>query len=139
MIHYSVLVCDDVRQEVGNKFSVMGIYGDSLNLVQFPCDIEKLGFQVTLSGEGKFPQEIRLVVERIGGEGEKAELQANLQGPSFDGWASINLPPVFFGKMLFEEEGSFKITLWSDNEIVYDRHFPVVVGLSQVVEDEELT
>lgn len=37
-------VCDDVRQEVGKKMSLMGIYDESMLLPQFPITLPKLCF-----------------------------------------------------------------------------------------------
>lgn len=34
--------CDDIRQEVGNKFSFMGCYRDVMVLQQFPAQLPKL-------------------------------------------------------------------------------------------------
>ncbi len=37
MIIKSVIFCDDIRQEIGNKISAMGIFGDDLNF-EVPAD-----------------------------------------------------------------------------------------------------
>jgi hypothetical protein len=34
--------CDDVRQEIGNKFSLMGCYGTDLYVPAFPFTLPKL-------------------------------------------------------------------------------------------------
>jgi hypothetical protein len=34
--------CDDVRQEIGNKFSLMGCYGSDLYVPAFPITLPKL-------------------------------------------------------------------------------------------------
>ena len=34
--------CDDVRQEIGNKFSLMGCYGTDLYVPSFPITLPKL-------------------------------------------------------------------------------------------------
>ncbi len=36
------LFCDDVRSEVGNKLSLMGVYGQDLLLQEFPATLPKL-------------------------------------------------------------------------------------------------
>ena len=40
------IVCDDIRQEVGNKISFMGIYQSELLLAQFPSTLPRLCFAV---------------------------------------------------------------------------------------------
>jgi hypothetical protein len=42
----SVQFCDDIRQEVGNKFSLMGCYGPSMLVSAFPLLLPKLCAQV---------------------------------------------------------------------------------------------
>lgn len=38
--------CDDIRQEVGNKYSLMGCYGNELLVKKFPALLPKLCVQV---------------------------------------------------------------------------------------------
>lgn len=40
--HVAVLYCDDVRQEVGNKLSFVGVYKNTLILPSFPAKLLKL-------------------------------------------------------------------------------------------------
>lgn len=49
------LMCDDVRSEMGNKLSYMGIYGPSLLLPSFPAVLPKLCFVLTASGPAAEP------------------------------------------------------------------------------------
>lgn len=44
-----VVYCDDVRQEVGNKFSIMGVYGSDLLLPSFPAQLAKLATIITVT------------------------------------------------------------------------------------------
>ena len=48
----AVLVCDDVRQEVGNKFSAIGMYNDIIGFPagQGPMGLPKLAFLFVLTG-----------------------------------------------------------------------------------------
>jgi hypothetical protein len=38
------IICDDVRQEVGNKLSMMGIYDHAIMVEQFPVAIPRISF-----------------------------------------------------------------------------------------------
>jgi len=40
------LFCDDIRQELGNKYSLMGCYGDELIIEQLPAVLGKLCVQL---------------------------------------------------------------------------------------------
>jgi len=42
------IICDDIRTELGNKFSLMGIYEDAIN------------FNVSANESGKWPKVIRI-------------------------------------------------------------------------------
>lgn len=44
--HVEVIYCDDVRQEVGHKISLMGIYGSDLVVNGFPTTVHKLCLSV---------------------------------------------------------------------------------------------
>lgn len=46
--HLEVLWCDDVRHELGNKMSMMGIYGSDLVVPQVPVILPKLCAVITL-------------------------------------------------------------------------------------------
>lgn len=48
--HGSTIFCDDIRPEIGNKFSLMGIFqGDMVLHVPFPATLPKLGLFITYS------------------------------------------------------------------------------------------
>ena len=38
------IICDDIRQEVGNKISFIGIYGNNISVTKFPYLFPKLCF-----------------------------------------------------------------------------------------------
>ncbi|MBW2370748.1 MAG: hypothetical protein JRH15_22990 [Deltaproteobacteria bacterium] len=45
-----VIVCDDVRNEVGDKISLMGIYSRDVIVPKVPTILQKLSFVLTLRG-----------------------------------------------------------------------------------------
>lgn len=59
-----VQFCDDIRQEIGNKFSLMGCYADSLITNSLPIVFPKLCAQVKLFTPAAKPFE-RLTVRAI--------------------------------------------------------------------------
>lgn len=54
--HVEVTYCDDIRQEVGNKTSMMGVYSADLVIKSFPAEIQKLciAIQVLTSADNPF-------------------------------------------------------------------------------------
>lgn len=57
------VICDDVRKEVGNKLSYMGIYSGSIVVTQFPARLPKLCFVLNLRVDAESP--LRQAVFRI--------------------------------------------------------------------------
>lgn len=45
-----VVLCDDIREEVGNKRSLMGVYSDNLILKSFPATLPKICLYIMLGG-----------------------------------------------------------------------------------------
>ncbi|MEP7311495.1 MAG: hypothetical protein ABI859_02840 [Pseudomonadota bacterium] len=57
--------CDDVRQEVGNKLSYLGIYGPNLIVPSFPTTLVKLCCVFTLRmPAGSLPRKVNLTLLR---------------------------------------------------------------------------
>lgn len=59
-----VLWCDDVRSEVGNKLSVMGLYSGVMVVDHMPVRLARLAALVTLVTPHDFPAEVARVVVR---------------------------------------------------------------------------
>ena len=68
--------CDDVRQEIGNKFSLMGCYGTDLYVPAFPFTLPKLCAFVHVRTPRERPFE-RLALRLVRGEDVLSELVAN--------------------------------------------------------------
>jgi len=62
------LWCDDIRQEVGNKPSFMGVYTGALVVPQLPLTLPKLCVWLTLSAPQELPlQDVEVAVALVGG------------------------------------------------------------------------
>lgn len=68
--------CDDVRQEVGNKFSLMGCYGTDLYVPAFPITLPKLCAFVHARTDRGHPFQ-RLTLRLVRGDDVLSELVAN--------------------------------------------------------------
>jgi hypothetical protein len=68
--------CDDVRQEIGNKFSLMGCYGTDLYVPSFPITLPKLCAFVYVRTPREAPFQ-RLTLRLVRGEEVLSELVAN--------------------------------------------------------------
>ena len=45
-----LILCDDIRQEVGNKVTLVGIYGNQIYVSKFPYTFPKICMQISLGG-----------------------------------------------------------------------------------------
>lgn len=54
------ILCDDVRLEIGNKLSLMGVFQD-IYVQQFPISIPKLAILNHWRGQGQFLSEVRIL------------------------------------------------------------------------------
>ncbi len=68
--------CDDVRQEIGNKFSLMGCYGTDLYVPSFPITLPKLCVFVHVRTPRERPF-TRLTLRLVRGVEVLSELVAN--------------------------------------------------------------
>lgn len=68
--------CDDVRQEIGNKFSLMGCYGTDLYVPSFPIRLPKLCAFVHVRTPREQPFE-RLTLRLVRADEVLSELVAN--------------------------------------------------------------
>ena len=60
--YLDTLICDDIRQEVSNKLSLIGVYGDKIYVKEFPYTFVKLcAYQLFRGGRGKFTATILFV------------------------------------------------------------------------------
>jgi hypothetical protein len=111
-----VLFCDDIREEVGNKVSYMGIYTGVLQVQSMPSLLGKLCVVVRLQSDLKKPFEqieIRIVKEK--GREEVEELlntgviQQPAEIPVLDEWANRYLAQFHFVLQSFPVEDSFDL------------------------------
>lgn len=64
--HEFTLLADDIRMEIGNKPSIMGVYGDSIIVASFPVILPKLFLFSRLSG-GKGDYQVRFSLKNPDG------------------------------------------------------------------------
>jgi hypothetical protein len=112
------LACDDVRLEMGNKLSLMGIF-ENLFFQGFPSMILKLSVANHWVGVGEFQTQVRVLSP------DGREIAAS--GPSqfrieSEGYAD-NIS--FFTNVTFERAGRFTIQTFLDGKVVAERQIHV--------------
>jgi hypothetical protein len=61
-VHGFVMFCDDIRQEVGGKHSLIGCYQGSLFVEQVPATIQKFGVYITVFEPMAFAEERKFAI-----------------------------------------------------------------------------
>lgn len=63
--HVEVIYCDDVRQEAGNKLSLMGIYTGMMYVTKMPVTLPKLCVFVNVATPANLPfEQLRVYITR---------------------------------------------------------------------------
>lgn len=109
--HDFTLIADDIRLEMGNKSSLMGVYGDDIIVASFPAVLPQLRFFSRLSG-GKGACHVRFSlrnpdgVEQFSGSNE---MQLTMNG---------GLHHINYGISPFQaaQEGAYTYTIHIDGK-----------------------
>ena len=114
---YSV-ACDDVRIEMGNKLSLMGIF-ENLFFPSFPSMLLKLAVANHWMGVGDFETQVRVLApdgrEIAGSAQSRFRIEAQ-------GYAD-NIS--FFTNVTFERAGRYTIQTLLDGKLVSEKHIYV--------------
>lgn len=102
------IICDDIRHEVGNKFSLIGVYGSDIYPASMPFLFPKLSFAIAykhLKGGDTF------LVQLVDPSGNV--LKDTISGQVPKELASLRRFMIFgsFPPMLLEKSGSYKLVI----------------------------
>ncbi|MBX7222684.1 MAG: hypothetical protein K1Y36_22240 [Blastocatellia bacterium] len=118
------IVCDDVRLELGNKLSLMGIFHD-FYVQQLPVTLPKLAILNHWTGSGTFLSEVRIMYP-----GKQKVLAASSPAPfevPAGGYAN-NIS--FFINLTFDKPGEYTIQTLIDSSLFEERR--LIVGVVQM-------
>ena len=109
----TVVVCDDIRDEIGNKKSLMGVFSGDIIVAEFPAYIQIAIYLEVLVSEDDKPTDIELSMKIDDSHIFGAKVTVSKQSSP---WASIMLPK---GVITFEKESSLSLTgkIITENEI----------------------
>lgn len=120
----TVQFCDDIRQEVGNKFSLMGCYGGELLVEALPAILPKLCAQVKLITLKEQPIERCVLRALLNGEqiGELelpvVQLNAAIRLGDADSTRIAYAAIMSFAPFVFEKEGVFQLEAETDSGLI---------------------
>lgn len=112
------LACDDVRIEMGNKLSLMGIF-ENLFFQGFPSMILKLSVANHWVGAGDFQTQVRVLAPDGREIAASAPSQFRIEA---EGYAD-NIS--FFTNVTFERAGRFTIQTFLDGKVVHEKQIYV--------------
>jgi hypothetical protein len=105
------LFCDDVRLEVGNKLSLMGVFQE-IYVQQLPAVLNRFAIVTHWRGDGEYAMQIRILAPN---RSEVASSQpAKFQIPK-DGYAN-NV--TFFLNLQLAQEGAYTIQTILDDKVL---------------------
>ena len=110
------LICDDVRIEMGNKMSLMGLF-QNIFLPQFPATVVKFAILNHWEGTGSFTSEIR-IVDPNGNESVRSRATAFTIG---NGGHADNI--TFFTNVTFTQPGTYIVEIVLEGDVV--RKIPI--------------
>lgn len=91
----SVLVCDDVREEVGHKATLVGVYQSDLCVTEVPVVLPRLAFFVRVRAHVDRPlRQLAVLVKRDGNEFLRAQIAAEALppvDPASDGYYHLQI------------------------------------------------
>jgi hypothetical protein len=114
------IFCDDVRLEVGNKLSLMGVF-HQIVVQQFPVNVLKFAVVTQWRGEGRHLSEVRILT----GDGQQAVVLAE---PSpFEvapGGVANNIS--FFFNVVFHAPGPYRVQTLIDSTLADEQQLTLL-------------
>jgi hypothetical protein len=118
--HFTLL-CDDVRFEVGNRFSLMGVF-HSIPATQLPLALLKLAIITYWHGQGSATTEVRILSpdrSEVIMASQSAPIDLSAEGFTYN----LN----FFVNVVFQEEGTYWVQTLLDSEVAGEVPLPLML------------
>jgi len=77
------IVCDDIRHEIGDKFSLIGVYGSDICVARIPFSFPKLGAVISyrnMRAGDRFVVELQSPSGKVLGDGIRGEVPIEVEG-----------------------------------------------------------
>ena len=118
--HFTLL-CDDVRFEVGDRFSLMGVF-HSITATQLPLALLKLAIITYWHGQGSATTEVRILSpdrSEVIMASQSAPIDLSAEGFTYN----LN----FFVNVVFQEEGTYWVQTLLDAEVAGEVPLPLML------------
>lgn len=117
----STLICDDIRLEVGNRFSLMGVM-HIVAVDQFPFTLPRMAVLNRLEGRGLGNVQTQIITPDRSAAvmvSDPSTIDLSAGGYMFN--------MVFFGNVVFREPGTYWVQTYFDSELISEVPFAVLV------------
>jgi hypothetical protein len=104
----TILLCDDIRQETGNKMSIMGLFGKTILCKTLPTFLRQLGIVVQLEKLKKNIEKIYISVKIPGDKDIKNPLIVKIPPPNTDELVSV---AILLGGIKLTQHGKCVVEL----------------------------
>lgn len=123
---FQTIWCDDVRMEVGNKMSLMGVYSSELLVPIFPFVLQKLCLSCKVRTEIKKPfKQLKIVVTKNGEVMAELDMtetlseQENVIIQKKDGAKYIDAQSfIILGQMVIENSAIFRVKAVTETGVI---------------------
>lgn len=133
MIIKNILIGEDIRQELGNKLSIMGIFGSSINIEVPPNVSEEPNVKLTLAclisiertDLSSDPSDFKILIEMLVGDKKLGTMTANIEAIDLNRIFHIPTPRIEFAvtastKLTVNVQAIKNDTLVSENTATMD-------------------
>lgn len=137
MIIKNIIVGEDIRQEIGNKLSLMGILGEAIN-IDLPHDAPKdipvpiiLASLITIENDrANVPNDFAMLVTMSLGESQIAKMEARVGANGSPRILHIPVPKFEFS--LTESAAlTIKAQITKDNEVISENSYILNVTINR--------
>lgn len=99
------IICDDIRQEIGNKMSFMGIYKSKIIIPQEPFTFPKLCFSITYK-DVKADDSFSVILHNPEGKKMGDEIKGGPVSEAYKGYKTMDMIGIF-SPLSIEKAGEY--------------------------------
>lgn len=123
------IVCDDIREEVSGKLTLVGTYSEALLASQFPVLLPTFSVYWRVRGVHPLPKQIELIIEsEIIGSSLSMEIELAKSPEELHGQEFVLTIPQKMAGIKVDEPGEFRFRVVSDRIEIFNSVFPVKLG-----------
>ena len=104
-VKYSI-ICDDIREEKGNKYTLVGVYTEDIYPSKVPALVPKLCFRICIDTSLEYIREFNLLIKRPNNTTIGPFLAKIVKEGKTEAYLNITISPF-----IFEEIGEYELII----------------------------